>query len=224
MIAFISDVHGNYPALRAVLDAIDQMGCQKIICLGDICGYYCQINECMTLLRESKVHCLQGNHDHYLITSQCCNSKTVKMCIDFQQKIIMPSHLQWLKTLVPYYDSSRMSLRHAGWNDALEERFRDFSFTQEDLPSVQYFFSGHTHIQSVQREEASGKIYCNPGAVGQPRDGNPQAGFAVLHEDGHVSLHRVAYDIDAVAEAMQKAGLGDWIWKCLYQGKQIGAK
>ena len=47
MTAFISDIHGNLPALEAVLEEIDKLGCGQVICLGDICGYYCMVNECI---------------------------------------------------------------------------------------------------------------------------------------------------------------------------------
>ena len=73
-IAVISDIHGNYPALKAVLDEIDSDGIKDVICLGDIVGYYCQVNECIDVLRERKIYCLLGNHDYYMISNTCCNS------------------------------------------------------------------------------------------------------------------------------------------------------
>lgn len=223
MIAFISDIHGNFPALQAVMNEIDRLGCDKIFCLGDICGYYCQINECIDLLCARKVHCLLGNHDHYLVSSTSCNSKTVKLCIEFQKKIIVPSHLDWLRTLVPFYDSFPFSMRHAGWNDPLEERISSFTFPPADTFPARYYFSGHSHIPLLQQSPDSLRMYCNPGSVGQPRDGDPRASFAVLHQNGEISLHRVSYNIDVISQAMKQAGLGDWIWKCLYKGTKIGS-
>ena len=76
MIGFISDIHGNFPALQAVIEASDKAGCDKIICLGDIVGYYCMPNECINLLRNRNVFSLLGNHDYYMISNTCCNSKT----------------------------------------------------------------------------------------------------------------------------------------------------
>ena len=66
MMAIISDIHGNFPALRAVMDEIERSGCEKIISLGDVAGYYCQINECIHLLRQKDVPNVMGNHDYYL--------------------------------------------------------------------------------------------------------------------------------------------------------------
>lgn len=66
------------------------------------------------------------------------------------------------------------------------------------------FLSGHTHIQTLQIQD--GITYCNPGSVGQPRDHDPRAAYAIL-EDGEITLGRVAYDIDATAEQMRLADL-----------------
>lgn len=66
MIALISDVHGNYEALKQVLSKIDEMGIQEIFCLGDVVGYYSQVNECCDALRKRQVRCVMGNHDWYM--------------------------------------------------------------------------------------------------------------------------------------------------------------
>lgn len=63
MIALISDIHGNYTALQAVLKEIDKINIKEIYCLGDIVGYYTQINECCEELQRRNVKCVMGNHD-----------------------------------------------------------------------------------------------------------------------------------------------------------------
>ncbi|WP_267912139.1 metallophosphoesterase family protein [Melaminivora jejuensis] len=83
-------------------------------------------------------------------------------------------------------------------------------------------FSGHTHVQ-VLMELASGKIYCNPGSVGQPRDGDCRAAYAIIKDDC-IELRRVSYDIDAAAFAMQSAGFEAFIYEGLYKGAQIGGR
>ena len=72
MIAIISDVHGNYPALQAVLKDIDSRNCKTIISLGDVTGYYCMINECIEEFRCRKIVNLMGNHDSYLLGKEQC--------------------------------------------------------------------------------------------------------------------------------------------------------
>lgn len=225
MIGFISDVHGNYPALCAVLKEFDRMGCRQIISLGDVCGYYSQVNECIGALRDRNAVCLLGNHDYYLISGTCCSSKTVQMCIEFQRGIITPDNVTWLRTLTPSLDEGVFSLRHGGWDDPMEERLERFDFAAAALLPQTKFLSGHTHMQRIERTPmGDDRWYCNPGSVGQPRDGDPRAAFAVVDDLGEIHIHRIEYNIDMVALEMQKNGLGDWIWKNLYCGKQIGAQ
>lgn len=221
-LAVISDIHGNYAALKSVLEDIDKIGVKDIICLGDIVGYYCQVNECIDELRRRKIYCLLGNHDYYMISNTCCHSKTVKMCIDFQKTIIRQDHLEWLESLTPELDTEDISFRHGGWHDAIEERIGDFDFSWVKDFSQKRYFSGHTHIQGIQRDHLSGKEYCNPGSVGQPRDDDPRAAYAIVHADESIELRRVEYDIDEVVRQMKGANQGDWIWKGLYTGEKVG--
>lgn len=221
-IAIISDIHGNYPALKRVLSEIDAMGITDIICLGDVVGYYCQINECIEELRSRNACILLGNHDYYMISGTCCESRTVKMCIDYQKTIIHEDNLKWLSSLNPSYDEELVSYRHGGWNDAVEERIKLFDFSVVSTMNQRFYFSGHTHIQGIQKDNESEKVYCNPGSVGQPRDDDPRAAFAVFYPEGKIDLHRVSYDIDAIVEKMKEAKQGDWIWKGLYTGEKVG--
>ena len=221
-LAVISDVHGNYPALRAVFDDIDNNNVDEIICLGDVVGYYCQVNECIDLIRERSIRCLLGNHDYYMISGTCCESKTVKMCIDYQSTIIREDNFEWLKTLRPDYDTDVISFRHGGWSDAIEQRIKVFDFAWVKAYPQYLFFSGHTHIQGMQRDELGGKLYCNPGSVGQPRDDDPRAAYAIVYEDESIELRRVEYDIDEIVKQMELANQGDWIWKGLYTGEKVG--
>lgn len=145
------------------------------------------------------------------------------MCIDYQRQVLFSENIAWLKSLTPMYDDELMSLRHGGWNNAIEERFNSFDFELVKGMSQQYYLSGHTHLQYLEHSNKyTNKIYCNPGSVGQPRDGNPKAAFAILRDNGNMELHRVEYDIDSIVLKMKECNQGDWIWKNLYTGKKIG--
>lgn len=220
MIGFISDIHGNYPALRAVINKLEEFNCDIIYSLGDVVGYYCMVNECISLLREKQVINILGNHDDYLVNGvpEHETSKTVRLCIQYQKGIIHEESLKWLKKSNEYYDDDILSLRHAGWNDLREERFSQFDFTKVRNNPRKLFLSGHSHIQTLQIQGK--KIYCNPGSVGQPRDGNPDAAFAIL-DDGKIELMRVSYDIDDIVAAMKHEQLGEWIYRGLYIGKGV---
>ncbi|MFW9882206.1 MAG: metallophosphoesterase family protein, partial [Candidatus Thorarchaeota archaeon] len=72
MIAIIADIHGNYPALKAVIEDIEKYNIDTIYSLGDVAGYYCMINECINLLRVKNVINIFGNHDLYIVNNKDC--------------------------------------------------------------------------------------------------------------------------------------------------------
>ena len=220
MIAIISDVHGNYPALCKVLKEIDKIGCKTIISLGDVVGYYCMVNECIDEFRERGIINLLGNHDSYLLgMGKCPRSTTVNRCIDYQKQIITSENLDYLRQSSTKYEFDNISLRHGGWNDPIDEYITNFDFKIAENSPFIIFGSGHSHIQSLQ--EKDGIIYFNPGSVGQPRDNNPQAAYGLI-DDNKVTLCGINYDIDQIANAMQKAGFEERTYECLYHGTKIG--
>jgi predicted phosphodiesterase len=222
MIAIISDVHGNYSALKAVLEDADTLGCEAGISLGDVAGYYCMINECIDLIRARPITCIRGNHDHYLATRSCCpRSRSANICLQYQQEVVTLSNREWLASLPLTLMIDDLSAVHGGWNDPLDEymdRCTPEYFSK--LPG-RNFVSGHTHVQALC--DCGTAIYCNPGAVGQPRDGDPRAAYAIF-DQGRFSLRRVAYEIDSIADAMQRTGFERRIYENLYAGTQIGGR
>ncbi len=220
--AIVSDVHGNWPALRAVLDAIARLGCNRIISLGDVTGYYAQPALCLDALRERGTLQLLGNHDAYLVNSTSCErSKTIASLIPHQRSEVEGARLQFLSSLEPRHDEPTISCVHGSWDDPLDHYL--YQVSEADLPgSYRYYFAGHTHVQHLA--DFGVKVFCNPGAVGQPRDGDPRASFIVLDDNG-ISLHRVAYDIEETKHAMLAAGFYDpRLWENLYLGTQIGGR
>lgn len=221
MIAIISDIHGNFPALRAVMAKIEMSGYERIISLGDVAGYYCQVNECIDLLRQKNVINIMGNHDYYIVNNQPCpRSNAANDCLNYQRRHITLKNLEWLKNSVQKIDRNMESFVHGGWKDTLDEYLTDVKEDYFKDEKGKYFFSGHTHIQSLK---LLGKIcHCNPGSVGQPRDNNPKAAFA-LFDGEKVYLKRVDYDIDKIAIAMESCGFNSYFYEGLYTGVKIGA-
>ncbi|WP_295442953.1 metallophosphoesterase family protein [uncultured Thiodictyon sp.] len=218
--ALISDIHGNYPALLAVLGRIREENCDLIVSLGDVAGYYCMINECIDLCRKRSVVNILGNHDHYLaFGGECPRSTTVNMCINFQRRVISPENLRWLRESIREYRTRHCWFVHGGWNDPLDEYVNAFDFLRFSTCGAQVFASGHTHIQKIERKAPL--TYVNPGSVGQPRDGNPGAAFAVIDSASVVSLCRVDYDIDGIASAMKRNGFERRFYEGLYDGTRI---
>jgi len=221
MIGIISDIHGNYPALCAVLEELECLGVSEIVCLGDVAGYYCHINECCDLLRERQIPTIMGNHDNYLAEHMDCpRSNSANACLAYQRQTISAVNLAWLAALPEHANVAGVSMVHGGWNDPLDEYLVPSEQYFDALPG-KYFASGHSHVQIIWR--GRDKSYCNPGSVGQPRDGNPLAGFATW-DGSNFALHRVAYDIGRMQAAMRQAGFTDYFSENLSHGTQIGGR
>lgn len=217
--AIISDVHGNYPALEAVLNEIDRIGCDQIISLGDVVGYYCMINECISVFRKRNIINLMGNHDSYLLgLRQCQRSYTVNKCIEYQKSIITRENYDYLSNSPVTLDTDSLSARHGGWTDPIDEYISTFDFSSFRGEKRKFFCSGHTHIQILQKNEDL--AYVNPGSVGQPRDNNSLAAFSII-DDNDIQIYRVKYDIDLIARKMKEAGFEERIYSCLYTGTRI---
>lgn len=100
-IAVIADVHGNYPALTAVLKDIEAEGVDQVYCLGDLVGYYCMIDEVIDTLRERGIPCLMGNHDYALCFTGGVidRSKTCTRILGRQLQEIRSDNRDWLSQL-----------------------------------------------------------------------------------------------------------------------------
>ena len=221
MIAIISDVHGNYPALMAVLNKIDELGCERIISLGDVSGYYCMVNECIDEFRKRGIINILGNHDYYVSgRGDCPRSYTVNRITEYQRKIIALENLNYLKNSSLGIDNDLLSARHGGWKDPIDEYVDAFNFDDVSDKDVRLFCSGHTHVQKMVKNGK--RVYFNPGSVGQPRDFDPRAAYAIIKDNGTVELKRTEYNIDRIAYEMAEAGFEERIYSCLYNGTRIG--
>lgn len=216
-IAFISDIHGNYEALKAVFSELDKFGISRVYCAGDIVGYYTQINECCNELRSREIPSVMGNHDWYMAGGGFCpRSKSVNDCLEYQRGVINKENLDWLKSLPVQIQVDRIQIVHGGWADPVDEYLKP---TRDYFEKVEgeVFVSGHTHVQTLQK--FGDKTYCNPGSVGQPRDGDPRAAFAI-YDGQDFELHRVEYDMQKVFDLMDAAGFNDYY----YGGLKTGSK
>ena len=220
MKAIISDIHANYSALESTMSYIDHLGISDIICLGDIAGYHTEINECIDLLRERNIVCVMGNHDYCLVKGEeMKRSRTASEVIKYQRKIISERNLRWLSLLPKSRELSDLNIVHGGWKDNLNEYIYKPKSHNYPIKRVHYYASGHTHIPII--EKVDDILYCNPGSVGQPRDGNCKASLATF--DGkQFSIHRVAYDIENTQNKMREAGFSEYYFKNLSKGLPIG--
>ena len=214
-IGLISDIHGNYEALREVLAELDRLKVKEIYCLGDVVGYYSQVNECCEELIRRNIPCIMGNHDWYMAGGGFCpRSKSVNDCLVYQRQVITPENMEWLCKFPIHRRVGNIHMVHGGWADPIDEYLIDPNADYFSKIRGEIFVSGHTHIQSLYNFQ--GKIYCNPGSVGMPRDNDPRAAFATF--DGGFELHRVEYNMEKVFDLMDKAGFSDYYYGCLKTG------
>lgn len=215
MIALISDIHGNYAALREVLAKIDSFGITEIYCLGDVAGYYTEINPCCDELRKRNIRSVMGNHDWYIAAKSFCpRSNSANDCLAYQMQVISDDNLAWIRNFPVFLTAGNLFMVHGGWTDPIDEYTKP---TEEYFAKIQgkYYASGHTHRQIIKK--FPDKIYCNPGSVGQPRDNDPRAAFAVF-DGSNFALHRVEYDIGSVGRLMENVGFSRYYYDCLKSG------
>lgn len=216
-IGIISDIHGNYEALKVVLSELDKLGVNNIYCLGDVVGYYSQVNECCDELRNRNIPCLMGNHDWYMGSGGFCpRSKSVNDCLVYQRKVITNENIEWLRTFQIQKIIDNIHMVHGGWADPIDEYLLEPDEEYFSKIKGKDFASGHTHIQMLKI--FNDKTYCNPGSVGMPRDNDPRAAFATY--DGTFTLHRIEYNMQPVFDLMEKAGFSDYY----YGGLKTGAR
>lgn len=221
MLAILSDIHGNLPALTAVIADAKAQGCTRFLSLGDVAGYHAQPGECIDLLRELGALNILGNHDSYITLDQDCpRSRVVSEIIRYQKGVLKTDQIAWLRQSMDSYREDDCLFVHGGPDDTRDQYI--YAVSEEIVPAgVRWLFSGHTHVQV--RVTFARKGYCNPGSVGQPRDGDCRAAYAVF--DGQdVALRRVPYDIDRTVAAMKAAGFEPFCYENLYKGAQIGGR
>jgi putative phosphoesterase len=210
-VAVIADVHGNHPALAAVLEDIHRCGASRIYCLGDLVGYYCMINETIALLREWEVVCILGNHDYALAfgRGEIGRSRTATSVLKRQLEYITPEGLSFLESLprsVAFRAEGRSYFGvHGGLDDALDEYIREISpaYLEAHGFDADVLLSGQTHVP--MHVVLGEKAYANPGSVGQPRDGDPRASYMLI-EGERIVFRRVPYDVERIIGEMRRMG------------------
>ena len=221
----ISDIHANLTALEAVLE--DAGDIEATWCLGDIVGYGPDPNECIERIRFlPNLTCLLGNHDAAVIEEIDITSFNLeaRISVGWTQSVINASSLKFLKDLPAITKSEGQTLahgspRHPIWEYLLDSRSVIENFEFFDTP---YCFVGHTHLPVIYqldgRHQMPAQIIPEPaeviqlepraGSVGQPRDRNPFASYAIFDTETHlVENRRAKYDIEAVQARMRFANL-----------------
>jgi len=205
-VGVVSDIHGNRVALEAVLSAMPAV--DSLVCAGDVVGYNPWHGACVDALRERSVPTVMGNHDRAVVENSGFGFNSMAGAgVEHAREVLTESQRAWLAGLPAERTAfdGRVKLVHGHPDDPDRYTYPD-AFGPELLGDEAVLVLGHTHVQGHEQFEAG--VVMNPGSVGQPRDGDPRAAFAVLDLDAlSVTEHRVAYDIDRVQTAVDEAGL-----------------
>jgi predicted phosphodiesterase len=225
-VGLLSDVHANLVALEAVLAALGKVDALWVT--GDTVGYGPDPSETFALLRERNAVLVQGNHDRAVATGE-----GLELFHD-RAGVAARLHAQWLSAaerdalgeLPTVHSEGRFTLCHGSLRDPLWEYVTNPLVAGATLARARTPFccNGHTHVPAMFRElptgvraiqpendrayELSDRTLINPGSVGQPRDGDPRAAYAVLDTDaGSVTFYRSTYQVDETQRRIRARGL-----------------
>lgn len=227
-IAVLSDIHSNLDALDAVMKDLPNV--DNILCLGDLVGYGPQPNEVIAeLQRLQPLMVLLGNHDNSVLTGDTAGlAAHAELAVKWTRKVIGKAELQYLSSLQPSGRLELGGIAIALFHGSPRNPISDYVYpdsprsTLEDLAmkgAADVVMLGHTHMP--MQYLSTGKLLANPGSVGQPRDGDPRASYAILTLSGSLrssEIRRVEYDVDSVAEKITESGLPGYLADRLYVG------
>jgi len=229
----VSDLHSNAEALRAVINRMRRKKFHRVICLGDFVGYGAQPNQVLDTMRNWKAHKLyiRGNHDRVVAGHEDAEqfNNAAKFAALWTRDHLSAPNRRFLEKLPlgPIADKDVLVCHGAPHNED-EYVFHD-GHAQQIFESndARIILFGHTHLPVIFAMDRAHRVYggvvtgetifrldpelrylINPGSVGQPRDRNPAASFA-LFDSGRMSVQffRVVYDVAKTQAAIIKAGL-----------------
>lgn len=227
--AFVSDIHGNKHALDAVLDDLSSEHIDRVICLGDIVGYGANPLECVSRVRERCDFSVLGNHDDAVIFDPGNFNNAAAAAVYWTRALIEKSpecteYYEYLGNLERRVEHGDVLLVHGSPRNPLEEYvFPDDAWNPRKMgrcfDQVKHLsFQGHTHVPGIFVNELDyrfielseiadrpftfdehTKYMINVGSVGQPRDKDPRACYAIF--DGETCRYRrVEYDVEAAVQ------------------------
>ncbi len=227
-ITVFGDIHGNLPALQAVLADIDARGLSNLYCLGDLVGYGTSPNEVIAIIRQRNIPTIMGNYDQGVgqDSDDCgCAYRTEaaralgERSIAWSNAHTSADNKAWLRTLaasIPLrVGELRVLLVHGSprkVNEYLYEDRPDRTFEHLlDQFEAEVLVCGHTHLP-YHKVLPSGRHIVNAGSVGKPKDGDPRAGYVVLSASGrelNVAFVRVPYDVEQAARGIEATDMPD---------------
>jgi len=225
-VGLLSDIHANLVALEAVLAALGKVDALWVT--GDTVGYGPDPGDTLALLREKRALLVQGNHDRAVATGEGLeffHDRAAEAAL-LHQQWLSPADRDALGALPQIVKADRFTLCHGSLRDPLWEyvtttRAADATLR---LAETEHCCHGHTHVPAFFHLAANGanathvregatypleeRTLINAGSVGQPRDGDPRAAYAVLDTDaGTVTFYRAPYQVDETQRRIHARGL-----------------
>jgi predicted phosphodiesterase len=235
-LCILADIHANLAALEAVLADARKRRPDRYICLGDVVGYGPNPAECLQALRDLDAEVVQGNHEAGLLgelSTERFNAFAL-LALQHNRAILSPADLDYIAGFRTRVEVEGKALFIHGSPDDRDEYVFSEERMQEVVAAQPMWISacGHTHFQYVfdgeivepgplaayaLRQEC--RYLFNPGSVGQPRDRDPRAAYAILDlQQNELALVRVEYDIWLTHERMKAAGLPAYLGDRLLRG------
>jgi predicted phosphodiesterase len=239
--AILADIHSNLTALEAVLaDLANAGGADEVWCLGDTVGYGPDPHECLEIVRARCSLCIAGNHDLAAIRqidTQTFNEDAASAA-HWSHRQLDPEEIRFLSGLPLKLEKGDFTLVHGSPREPVWEYVTSAREAQDNFAyfKTRYCLIGHSHLAQyfkygelnsigqpgagAELKLAAQRYIVNPGGVGQPRDSDPRAAYAVYDSrSDSLFFQRVSYDIAAVQTRMQKAGLPVWLSERLAYGR-----
>lgn len=222
----MSDVHANLTALETVLEEMGPVDALWVC--GDTVGYGPDPSDVLALLLERKATIVAGNHDRAVATGEDLEffNPPAAVAAKMHQQWLSPAERDTLAELPRTLQASDVTLCHGSLRDPLWEYVTNPKAAAASLAiaSTSHCCAGHTHVPSLFRSGPGGasagrirydapyplapRAFFNPGSVGQPRDGDPRAAYAVIEVDaGTVTFHRAAYRVEETQRRIRERGL-----------------
>ncbi|MCD6523390.1 MAG: metallophosphoesterase family protein [Thermococcus sp.] len=233
IIALISDIHSNLEALEAVWDEVKDA--DAFLCMGDLVGYGASPNEVVEFVRKQMKRrtflCVRGNHDNAIVFgAEWGFNPYARQAVRWHQRVMTIENLEFLRRLPVkqlFEDDTGRSylIIHGSPRAPLDEYLFPWLPESEFKAVLSYvrqddLLLGHTHVPMLKVVE--GRRIINPGSVGQPRDGDWRASYAVIDTEreppDNVEFHRVEYDVEEAARKIIEAGLPRFLAERLFEG------
>jgi diadenosine tetraphosphatase ApaH/serine/threonine PP2A family protein phosphatase len=240
-VALISDIHSNWEALQVVLQKIEELGVDRIVCLGDVVGYGADPNRCAEEVLARADPVIRGNHDKAAadLMEVTYFNDMARQAVAWTRRTLTEGNLERIRGLpAGPLPIGGFLICHGSPMDEDQYIFnlgtarRSFEAVQAGFPDRRICFFGHTHLpivieetgdayypeEKIRLEEAKSYLI-NPGSVGQPRDGVPLASFGLLdEEEPSFTLFRIEYPVEEAQRKIIAAGLPAFLARRLASG------